>query len=84
MIPIKEDTLPIIKCNIFWFLFHIWSKNYKFTSSKFCEINALGGYNKSRGFKKISKLLIRWINYLLHKSTAFLCIYGGRLIAAPH
>ena len=80
MIPIKVDTMPIIKCNRFWFLYHIWSKNYKFTSSTFWEINTLGGYNKSRGFTKISKLIIRGINYLVHKSTAFFFIYRGRFI----
>ena len=58
MIPIKVDTLPIIKCNRLWFLFHIWSKNYKFISSTFWEINTLGGYNNSRGFARISKLII--------------------------
>ena len=58
MIPIKVDTLPIIKCNRLWSLFHIWSKNYKFTSSTFWEINTFGGYNNSSGFTRISKLII--------------------------
>ena len=58
MIPIKVDTLPSIKCNRLWFLFHIWSTNSKFTPSTFWEINTLGGYNKGRGFTRISKLII--------------------------
>ena len=58
MIQNKIDTLAIIKCNRLWFLFHIWSKYYKFKSSTFWEINTLGGYNNSRGFARVSKLII--------------------------